>query len=552
MRIASWCLAGVMVGSGIVGCGQASTPDDTGMESPDGGPDRPDAFVPPGVDTGVPPSDAGADAPSVPLDAGTDAAAPIACPTPGASENVACGMCGSVTRFCSADHTWAYGTCTGETGVCVPGTTQTIACGDCGTQPANCDATCHWAPSAACSGEGTCAPGTRTRVTTGCPSGQTQEVVCDAMCAFQPSGTCTADACTTPGAMENVACGMCGTVSRFCDASHTWEYGTCGGEPAGACAPGTTGMLACGHCGMQPAHCDTTCHYVAAGACTGEGVCAPGTTTITATGCPAGQMHQVQCDATCAYGTELTPCATSRPVDVTFVLDITGSNSTNLANAISPIETSCIMPLLALTGVSVGISFTGEYPATCCGETTNHPFLGGIEPTTDYAMIMATINARASMSGGDLYDGTLAPLSMLSGGPVEYASTPVTCSAGRVAGGCWRSGAARVVVIHTDSPIHGGPLATGTGIDMPYTGVTFTPTPATWTTVLPQMTSQAIQLVWFDTATTGAGDAATPQFTRMLNDLGQPATNLHATIGTAAVTTACGQLVAQVRTMAGL
>lgn len=518
------------------GCGQATVvTDDTGLVDIDGG-----------HDASAPPDDAG----PPPVDAGHDAAPPQTCATPGTSEDLPCGMCGTITRFCSADHTWAYGVCTGEHGECMPGTTDTIACGNCGTQTARCDTTCTWDRSAACTGEGACAPGSRTRVGSGCPSGQTQEVLCDATCMLQPTGTCMADGCATPGATDDAPCGMCGRVTRFCGSDHVWQYGICGGE--GTCMPGTTGTRACGNCGTQTTLCDASCQPVPGGACAGEGVCAPGAMMSTAVGCPAGQTRVVACGSTCDYTVDVSPCAASHPVDVTVVLDITGSNMAALSDAIAPIRNDCIAPLLAIPDVNVGISFTGEYPITvgAFGEADNHPFIGGVEPTTDATRIAGAITGRGMMTGGDYYDGTLAPLWMLSGGAMELGAIPLTCSTGRTPGGCWRPGAARVVVIHTDSPIHGGPvpMPTGAGVAMPYTGVT--PQPVEWPAVRAQLQAQGVTIVWFD-STALAGEP-TMQFARILSDLGQPASDLHATRNAGAVTTACGQLVARVRTLAGL
>jgi hypothetical protein len=123
-------------------------------------------------------------------------------------------------------------------------------------------------------------------------------------------------------------------------------------------------------------------------------------------------------------------------------------------------------------------------------------------------------------------------------------TTPLVCSAGRTAGGCGRAGAAQVLVVHTDSSIHGGPLVSGTGVDMPYAGIA--PVPETWPAVEAQLSSHAVTLIWFDSA------AGNTQLARMIADLGQPASDQHPTADNAGVTTACGQLVTRVRAIAGL
>lgn len=92
-----------------------------------------------------------------------DAGLPETCSTPGEIDTVACGLCGTVERFCTASGTWAYGECMGESGMCLPGTTESIACGNCGEQMARCTASCTWETTGACTDEGECAPGVRTR-----------------------------------------------------------------------------------------------------------------------------------------------------------------------------------------------------------------------------------------------------------------------------------------------------------------------------------------------------------------------------------------------------
>jgi hypothetical protein len=111
-----------------------------------------------------------------------------------------------------------------------------------------------------------------------------------------------AEACTTPGAFENVACGTCGTVDRFCTSAFVWEYGTCEMAADAVCTPGETGTTPCGTmCGTQTARCDTSCHWISSGACTGGGVCIPGMTERTMGGCTGGETRGRGCNAMCAW-----------------------------------------------------------------------------------------------------------------------------------------------------------------------------------------------------------------------------------------------------------
>ncbi|MCZ7680571.1 MAG: hypothetical protein M5U28_18120 [Sandaracinaceae bacterium] len=297
----------------IAGCDGPlrSSPDGGGSE--DGGGTRRDTGVP-DPDGGVD-DDAGASEDAGPPDAGPPDSGPPPepCDAPGTIETVACGMCGTVDRFCGADMVWSYGVCGGE-GECLAGTTDTTTCGDCGTQMRRCNASCAWESVGACTGEGECTPGAMTQSGDGCPAGQLRDVTCDETCTYVPTSACSAEACPTPGAIEMVPCGMmCGTRERFCNASHVWEYGACGSE--GVCVAGTSGTIPCGMCGTQAARCDASCAWVpvSGSTCTGEGVCSPGTRIRTATGCPSGQTHLMECGATCGYTIEVEPCRSDRP-----------------------------------------------------------------------------------------------------------------------------------------------------------------------------------------------------------------------------------------------
>ena len=119
-----------------------------------------------------------------------------ACDTPGRTEMVSCGMCGTLTRFCTSARVWEAGACEGESGECVPGSSRSAACGMCGTTTERCGETCAWAPGA-CTDEGECAPGAMGRTTEGCMAGQDRPARCSDACALEPAGECVAD-CAAP------------------------------------------------------------------------------------------------------------------------------------------------------------------------------------------------------------------------------------------------------------------------------------------------------------------------------------------------------------------
>ncbi|MDQ3035231.1 MAG: hypothetical protein M3Y87_22685 [Myxococcota bacterium] len=531
-----WVMISVLA---TTGCAVSNTLDDAGTDPIDATTARDDARTPE-LDAGDLP-DARADDDAGPPDAGP----PETCETPGVMETVPCGMCGTTARFCTAERTWAYGACEGEGGECVPGSIDDVACGNCGTQAARCNASCTWETTGACTGEGPCAPGERTRGGEGCPAGQTRELLCSDACVLEPATACSADSCPTPGVIDATSCGMCGTQERFCNASRVWEYGACMGE--GVCMPGTTSTTACGMCGTQATRCTDACTYVASGTCGGEGVCTPGARQRTSAGCPAGQTRVLECGATCGFSTVVEPCSATRPVDVTLLLDTTGSNQGSLTSDLPTITSRCITPLLALSDVLVGVSYAGEYPLSPYGSTGDRPFEGGIEPSSSSTAISAELAAWTRFSGNDAQDAAVEALSVLSGGPVAASSLALACSAGRVAGGCWRTGAQRVVVVHTDSPIHNGPDPASTGLLAPYTGIS--PAPATWPEVRTRMMADGTVLIWIDSDSLSPAPA---QFDEMLTDLGQPLTDRHVTETTTEVGVACDAIVARVRALAGL
>ncbi|MDQ3034990.1 MAG: hypothetical protein M3Y87_21465, partial [Myxococcota bacterium] len=432
----------------------------------------------------------------------------------------------------------AYGVCGGE-GVCAPGATGSETCGDCGTQPTLCTEACTWESAGECASEGECAPGAMTRSGTGCPAGQQRDVTCSDACMFEPTSACTADGCETPGVIERVGCGtMCGTQERFCNATRTWEYGAC--EGAGACVPGTTGTAACGMCGMQTTRCNDACAWVTSGSCTGEGTCAPGTTRRTSAGCPAGATRLMQCSAACGYTIEVEPCRTTVPIDVLFLIDATPSNWYDFEDQLTTFVPRCVDALLALTDVQVGIAYYGDMSSPV------EPFEAGVEiGAATSAAISTDISAQDDLGGGE--DSTMEALSILTGATPATGSIPFVCSAGRVAGGCWRPGAERVIVMHTDEAARGGPLPTGTGVWNPW------PTGPTWTTVLPRLTTDGTML--FTILDNGFVTAGSPvqQYERMVMDLGQPATDARLEGPTEpGLGVVCDAIVARVRTIAGL
>jgi hypothetical protein len=273
----------------------------------------------------------------------------------------------------------------------------------------------------------------------------------------------------------------------------------------------------------------------------------PGTTTRTGAGCAAGQTRVLRCDAACGYTEEVSPCSSARNVDVTILLEETGSNRSSITNDLPTITSRCIMPLLALGGVNVGVSYFGDFPVDPHGLTGDRPFEGGLEPTGSSTAIATELTMRPVFNGNDAPEATVEALSVLAGGALPPTASGLSCSVGRVAGGCWRSGAARVVVMHTDSTAHNGPDPAGAGLYSPYTAVS--PAPAQWPAVRDALRTSGTTVVFLDS---DASSPAPSQYDEMLTDLGQPLSDHHVVATSTAVGTACDAIVARVRAIAGL
>ncbi|MDP3277593.1 MAG: hypothetical protein Q8Q09_20570 [Deltaproteobacteria bacterium] len=364
-----------------------------------------------------------------------------------------------------------------------------------------------------------------------------------------------AEACPRPGTLERVACGRCGTRERFCNAMSVWEYGACGSE--GVCTPGSVVNEACGRCGTRPRRCLNTCQLEPSTAmCTGEGDCTPGETRRTTAGCPAGQSRVLRCSAACALTEIAEVCRASIPLDVTVLIDVTGSNNSNLARDMPMMMDALIRPLLALSSdVQVGVAYFAEFPVSPYGIASDRPFYAGIEPGRAEAALQAAITARPNGSGADAEDAVVEPLGVLAGLPVNPLITaPQRCSAGRIAGGCWRPGAARLVVLYSDSRSHNGPIPGSTMLQSPYNPTLFMTAPLLWPDVRDALRRANTTVMMLNTAVSSTSGPAA-QYNQMLMDLMQPTTdNLATGTGTMSMPFAAVsmQVVARARGLAGL
>lgn len=431
------------------------------------------------------------------------------CETNTRSDLANCGACGNV---CAYAH--AIATC--STGSCVLGA--------CATGYANCDGD----------------------PTNGCETDTASNAMhcggCGRACTpLHGVGACTRGACELAACSPGFA--NCDTLAtNGCEASlftDSLQCGACGRVCPGSTAPNTL------------ARCDAG---VCSSACVpGYGDCDGNAGNGCETAVSANPSHCGSCGTVCPSGQQCLDgmCRTSVPVDVIILLDLTGSNTTALATSVPLFPSRLVAPLLAMSDVNVGVAYTAEFPNSPYGNTGDRPFQGAIEPTTVAMSVNNALTGRPAMFGGDASDGMIEGLAPLAGLPVHPASLAMTCSAGRVAGGCWRPGARRIIVLFTDDVFHDGPdpdAGVSTLFD-PYIGIT--PAPAVWPDVLAAMRSSATLLLFMNSNASGATSTGTPQYLRMLSELGQPTTDIYLS-GTAANTgTAVDAIVARIQAIHG-
>ncbi len=81
------------------------------------------------------------------------------CTAVGEVDSEDCGLCGTRTRLCEADHGWGpWSDCEGE-GVCAPDAVEAVPCELCGTRRRTCRDDCTWGVLGPCEGTRACEPG---------------------------------------------------------------------------------------------------------------------------------------------------------------------------------------------------------------------------------------------------------------------------------------------------------------------------------------------------------------------------------------------------------
>lgn len=181
--------------------------------------------------------------------------------------------------------------------------------------------------------------------------------------------------------------------------------------------------------------------------------CTPGTVAFGPAGCPPGEHRAFACDLDCTLTVEA-----CRPVpaevDVMLLVDHPWGEILPAVDA-----------LLIDERIRVGIAFTGDFPILPYGTRRDVPFAGLLAPSRDLAAIEAALRGVVTEEGEDYHAG-LEALSILAGSTPPASARPfVGCPEGS-GGGCWRPGAARVIVVQSGRH-HGFPRSDGTLIE-PY------------------------------------------------------------------------------------
>lgn len=457
------------------------------------------------------PVDAGLDTPDARDGGPPDAWEPeLLCLTPGTRQFVPCtgARAGEVRlRVCSPEHVWEYAGCgehCGGAGCGRPGSgvVDTAGCPAGSVRVAICDG-CRLGPYGPCvappedldrdgvpatldcddgdprvrpgtvasCGRFACGydpatntwdmrPGTRTCLGPGLtecerPPGCPQD---DSLCILSESSHFLAGEEVRPCAAAGPVCGgarsRCGCTFGVCG----WEEVTPPCPSAPTTPSGSCGLRTevCGEgCGAGAVLGDCSSGCLEGRVCVPAGGCVPGTQGFELSGCGAGERRSFACDDGCALSHgDCEPV----PPEVDVMLVLAGGPTSSLYRV--PVA-ELVDALLRDPRVRVGVVQAGDFPFPPYGTRDDVPFVGLLAPTDDRVAIHAAIDAPITGDGDRHYAGVEA-LSVLADRSPHPRSVPFTgCPAGS-GPGCWRPGAARVIVLdsraHHDFPAEDGTL----------------------------------------------------------------------------------------------
>lgn len=122
--------------------------------------------------------------------------------------------------------------------------------------------------------------------------------------------------CATANQVVSAPCGAGGSMSKICvpagaGLSGQWSpFGACHNEIVGGCVPGASSTDGCGLCGTRTRVCNAS-HAWVSGACTGQPVdgCSPGSVRTSPAGCSLpGTARKSTCTDACRWGSFSVTC----------------------------------------------------------------------------------------------------------------------------------------------------------------------------------------------------------------------------------------------------
>ena len=152
------------------------------------------------------------------------------------------------------------------------------------------------------------------------------------------------------------------------------------------------------------------------------------------------------------------PPTPTTPLDVVFLVDVTGSLDGEISNLQSGL-TSTIIPAIAsaYADTAFAVAAFGDYPIAPFGGPGDTPYAIRQSLTTNAALVQGAINSLSAFGGGDVPEsGTSALFSLGSGAGLTWPGGSVSpASIG------FRAGSKRIVVVVTDADFHNNHVDAG-------------------------------------------------------------------------------------------
>lgn len=190
-------------------------------------------------------------------------------------------------------------------------------------------------------------------------------------------------------------------------------------------------------------------------------------------------------------------------VDLVVLAENTGSFTTERTHLVATVATLLDALDAAALGwdLALGVAAFGDFPVGTYGTAGDVVFevLQAVTASTDLAV--TALGAIADRNGADMPDGAVVALYLLATGSAlePYFSRVADCPTGYGGAVCFRPGAARLVLLISDSPMHNGPPD---GASDPYSasvlGLTMVPS---WPAATAALISENIRVIGLNTGT---------------------------------------------------